>query len=403
MSVTSPTNGRRNGNSSMDLMEEEIEPMQRGMASPPDGILAPAPAAAVPGPAMPAAGAPRKPRRRKALLWLLGVALVVGAIFSVLAWQHAQRYESTDDATVEGRVIPISPQVSGRVKAVRVSDNQFVHRGDVMVEIEPTDFEVALDQALAQEAAAKGRLAEAQANVESALATRDEARAEVTVAEANASSAEADYNRYVEAVKVNAGSISHQQMDSATANWRSTAALIAQARAKLAAAEAQIATAKAAVDSAKGDLEKVAADIRRARVNLSYCTLRAPEDGHVTRKSVEPGAYVQTGQSLFALVPREFWIVANFKETQLTDMRPGQPVTITIDAYPQIDFHGTVDSIQSGTGARFSMIPSENATGNYVKVVQRIPAKIRFNAGSGDDDVHPLSPGMSAVPEVKVR
>ena len=141
-----------------------------------------------------------------------------------------------------------------------------------------------------------------------------------------------------------------------------------------------------------------------ARTSISsYCTLTASEDGRITRKSIEPGSYVQVGQSLFAIVPPEYWVVANFKETQLDRSRPGQPVNITIDAYPEKQFTGKIDSIQSGTGSRFSVLPAENATGNYVKVVQRVPAKIVFDRGQTSDATRPLAPGMSAVPVVTVK
>ena len=235
--------------------------------------------------------------------------------------------------------------------------------------------------------------------------SREESRAEVAVAEANAQRwAQSDHDRYVDAsTRGTAGAISKQQLDNATATWRSTEAQVQQARAKLAASDAQIATAQAAVEGARGDLEKAAADVHRAAVNLSYCTLTAPEDGRITKKNVEPGSYVQTGQNLFAIVPPEFWVVANFKETQLDRVRPGQPVKVFIDAYPEKEFTGHVESIQSGTGSRFSVLPAENATGNYVKVVQRVPVKITFDPGQIEDAAHPLAAGMSAVPEVKVR
>jgi membrane fusion protein (multidrug efflux system) len=346
---------------------------------------------------------PKRPRKRWMVLGVLGVLLVAGAIVGTLYFLHARQFESTDDATVEGRIIPISPQIAARVKAVRVADNALVHKGDVLVELDTIDYQVALEQARASESAAQGRLTQAQAQVDSVRASRDEAKAEVAVAEANAQMAQSDHDRYVDAANRNAGAISKQQLDNATATWRSTDAQVQQARAKLAAAEAQIATAQAGVEGAKGDLAKASADVHKAVVNFSYCTITAPEEGRITRKNVEPGSYVQAGQNLFAIVPPEFWVVANFKETQLDRMRPGQPVKIQIDAYPERQFTGHVDSIQSGTGSRFSVLPAENATGNYVKVVQRVPVKIVLDPGQTDDATHPLAAGMSAVPEVKVE
>jgi membrane fusion protein (multidrug efflux system) len=191
-------------------------------------------------------------------------------------------------------------------------------------------------------------------------------------------------------------------MDSAVAAQQSNNAQVKMAEAKLSAAEAEIATKSATSLAAEGDVKKAAADAHKAEVNLSYCTIVAPDSGKITRKSVEPGTYVQTGEQLFAIVPNDVWVVANFKETQLAHMRLGQPVTVKVDAYPDADLHGHVDSIQSGTGSRFSMLPAENATGNYVKVVQRVPVKILLDSANTDQD-RMLTPGMSVVPEVDIR
>ncbi|HET6248218.1 MAG TPA: HlyD family secretion protein, partial [Tepidisphaeraceae bacterium] len=290
-----------------------------------------------------AAKPPKRPRRRFAVIGILAAFLTIGATAGILYWLHAQQYESTDDATVEGRVITISPQISARVKSVHVSDNALVHKGDLLVELDDTSYQVALEQARGSESAVAGRLKEAQAKVDSAKASRDETKAEIAVADANAQMAESDHDRYVEASTHN-GAISKQQLDNATATWRSTEAQVVQARAKLAAAEAQITTAQAAVEGAAGDLVKAQADVHRAEVDLTYCSLHAPEDGRITKKNVEPGSYVQTGQNLFGIVPQDFWVVANFKETQLDRLRPGQPVKISIDAYPEKDFTGRVES-----------------------------------------------------------
>lgn len=392
--IATSKNGNSHSKPAAALLEEDELPNRDEFA-----VVSDLPSAIVPPPAPPM----KKGGRKRMLLGILLVLAVVGATVGTIYFIHAQQFESTDDATVEGRVIPISPQISARVKAVHMSDNALVHKGDVLVEFDPTDYQVALDQARGSESAAKGRLTEASAKVDAARASRDEAKAEVAVAEANAQMAQSDHDRYVDASAHNAGSISKQQLDNATASWRSTEAQVQQSRAKLAASEAQIATAQAGVEGARGDLQKAAADVHRAEVNLSYCTLTASEDGRITKKNVEPGSYVQTGQALFAIVPNEFWVVANFKETQLDRVRPGQPVKITIDAYPSKEFTGKVESIQSGTGSRFSVLPAENATGNYVKVVQRVPVKITFDPGQIEDATRPLAAGMSAVPEVKVR
>jgi membrane fusion protein (multidrug efflux system) len=337
-------------------------------------------------------------RRGKPVLMVLAAVVVIGAIVATFYAIHAAQFVETDDAYIEGHVITISPQISAAVKTVLVDDNAVVHKGDVIVQLDPSDYQVALDQARATQAAMAGKLQQAKSEIDSAKASVDEARAEVDVAQANSENADADYKRFMNLSTSNAGAVSRQQMDSASAAKRSNDAQVEQAKAKLIAAQVEVETKQATELAADGDLQKAIADVHKAEVNLSYCTIRAPSDGKITRKSVEPGSYVQTGEQLLALVPDQVWVVANYKETQLEKMKPGQPVSITVDAYPGEELHGHLDSIQSGTGSRFSMLPAENATGNFVKVVQRIPVKILI-----DNPDRPLSPGMSVVVEVDVR
>jgi membrane fusion protein (multidrug efflux system) len=192
-------------------------------------------------------------------------------------------------------------------------------------------------------------------------------------------------------------------MDNATAAQKSTAAQVREARAKVKAAQAQADDAVIAVESAKGNVTTAQGALEQARNNVDYCTITADSDGLITRKDVEPGMYVQVGQQLFSLVPTDVWVTANFKETQLDRIQPGQAVTIAVDAFAGRKITGKVQSIQNGTGARFSLLPPENATGNYVKVVQRVPVKIVLDPGQNDDPTHLLSPGMSVEPKVKVR
>jgi membrane fusion protein (multidrug efflux system) len=339
-----------------------------------------------------------KKNRRKPLLFILLAVVIIGAGIATFLSIHVSHFQETDDAYIEGHVITMSPQVSALVKTVMIQDNQVVHKGDVLVQLDPADYQVALDQAKANQAAMDGKLQQARSEIEEARANVDQYKAAVDVAQANFENAASDFKRFSDLAGQNAGAVSKQQMDSANAAERSNNATVKQAQASLASAEAQIATKQATAIAAEGDLKKAIADVHKAEVNLGYCTITAPSDGKITRKSVEEGSYVQTGEQLFALVPAQVWVVANFKETQLEKMKVGQPVSISVDAYPGEDLHGHVDSIQSGTGARFSMLPAENATGNFVKVVQRIPVKILVdNAGLA------LSPGMSVVAEVDVR
>ncbi len=275
--------------------------------------------------------------------WAVGgaaaAALVGGGLYLLLSAPSV----STDDAAIEGHVIPVSAKIAGHVARVLIDDNQVVKAGDVLAEIDPRDFQTRLDYA-------RGKVASDRA--EAAKTASDLKRAQALFARDEASKQDLEH-------------------------------------------------AQAAADAATADLSQSEAALRQAELDLSYTKIVAPENGRITRKAVEPGAYVALGQSILALVPEESWVVANFKETQLTKMRVGQAARIRVDAYPDRELHGHVDSIQDGTGARFSLLPAENATGNFVKVVQRVPVKIVL-----DDKVSAgrvLSPGMSVEATVELR
>jgi membrane fusion protein, multidrug efflux system len=321
---------------------------------------------------------------------------VVGGIY----WLHVRHFEDTDDAYIDGHTIPISPQISALVSAVHIDDNQFVHKGDLLIELDPTDYQAALAQAQGSEASAKGKLEQARAGVAVAQSAVAQAKAELDAAQVNFDISNRDLQRYQ---GLDERAKSQQQLDTATATQKTAASQVAQAKAHQASAEAQVSSANANVVAAEGDHQKAQADTNRAQINLGYCRIVASSDGRVTGKNVDAGMYVTSSTQLFVLVPANVWVIANFKETQLDHMQPGQPVKIKVDAYPDRNFHGTVQSIQSGTGSRFSVIPSENATGNFVKVVQRIPVKITFDTDVNSDPAHLLAPGMSVEPTVQVR
>ena len=302
----------------------------------------------------------------------VAIAVVV-LLAAVLVWWLIERqYEDTDDAFIDTHIVHISPQIAGQVIAIGVSDNQLVRRGQLLVQIDPADPTAKLNQANAQLTAAETQLTQAEASERGA--------------EAQAQNAEADLSRYKLLQRIAPSAVAQQQLDQANATARNAAA--------------QRDAAKAQISNALAEIKVNQAAIASAELNLGYTRIVAPVDGHVAQRSVALGNYVTPGQELLAIVPLKLWVTANFKETQLVHMRVGQPVTVTVDACGDADVRGHVDSIQSGAGQAFGILPPENATGNYVKVVQRVPVKIVLDSVPKDCV---LGPGMSVEPSVKVR
>jgi len=341
---------------------------------------------------------PKRRNRSRVVIALAALAVAVAVAPAAYYVEFVAPYESTDDAFIETDVTPIAPQVAGRVARLLVQDNQEVQQGEVLLEIDPRDFQAALDQAKANLAAAKSRLDQANTQLAVDQAKVGQEKANVTAVEAEAKRAEADLKRFQ---AVGRFAVSQSQLDLAETQARSSAAQVDVARNKELAAEAQAALDRANIETATAEIQKNGAALRQAELDLSYTRVTAPVSGLVTHRTVQVGAYIQPGQALLALVPRNVWVVANFKETQLTRIRPGQPVAVKVDAYPRIEFKGHVDSIQSGAGARFSLLPPENASGNYVKVVQRVPVKIALDNFA--DAKYVLGPGMSVEPEIRVN
>jgi membrane fusion protein, multidrug efflux system len=339
---------------------------------------------------------PTGSRRRLPIIIAAILVVILGVILYYFFF--VAPYESTDDAFIDGHAIAIAPQVAGRVARLLVNDNQDVKKGDTLVEIDSRDYETKLAQARANLAAARSRLEQAKAQLTVDQAKTEEERANVVATEADATRAQADLKRY-QAVESRA--VSQSQIDLATAQAQSTTAQVDVARSKQQAAEAQAGFSKVSIETAMADVAQNEALLHQAELDVSYAKLTAPEDGRVTHRAVEAGNYVQIGQALLAIVPHDVWITANFKETQLTYMKPGQPVSVKMDAFPQLKFKAHVDSLQAGTGAQFSLLPPENAAGNYVKVVQRVPVKIVFDEIPDPTIILPL--GASVVPKVKVK
>jgi membrane fusion protein (multidrug efflux system) len=298
-------------------------------------------------------------RRKLRAMLILGLVLIVALTVGILYWLHARHFESSDDAFIDGHNAQVAPQIAGPVIRLLVTDNEEVKAGQTLFEIDPRDEQVKLTQMRAAQLAAV---------------------AKAHVAAANMNKSQRDLERYK---ATDARAVSRQQLDSATAQAESDAATF---------------------ESANAAVTQADADVAAAELQLSYTTVKAPQSGRVTRRTVEVGNYLTVGQPSLAIVSDDLWVTANFKETQLDYMKVGQKVVIKVDAYPDAVITGHIDSLQSGTGSVFSSLPAENATGNYVKIVQRVPVKIdidRIQQRKGQ--VVRLAPGLSVEPKVTVR
>lgn len=328
-------------------------------------------------------------------LVLLLLVVLVG-----LWWWHVSGLETTDDAYLEAHVVYVSPRIAGQVTRVLVEDNQPVRAGQPLVQIDPSEYRLSLQQSLAAQQQAQTGLGQATAGVTVAQASLAQANADVASATATAVRAQQDLRRYQSLRAVNPRAVSHSTVDEAVAAARSAAAQLRSARQRVASARAQIASAQAAVAGARARIATAAAGVAQARLNLGYATVRASVDGHVASRSVATGTYVTPGQQMMAIVPLHLWVRANFKENMIAALRPGQRVSVHIDACPRADARGHVLSIQRGSGEAFALLPPENATGNYIKVVQRVPVRIALDAVPAGCV---LGPGMSVEPTVRVR
>lgn len=333
---------------------------------------------------------------------LLGALVIV--LLAALAYKLFFRSggESSDDAFVDGHAVTIAAKVAGFAVNLAVKDNQHVSAGELLLQIDPRDFEVARDSARAQLASVEAQLRGAQASL--ALTTVN-ARDTVLSAQAQVDSANAALARAVSDLarvrSVDARATTPQTIDAAVATEATARAQLADTEARLKIAQAgdnSVRVAQATVDQIRGQRDAARALLAQAELNLGYAAVRAPFSGRITRRLIEPGGYVQTGQSLMTVVSDETWVTANFKESQLAGVVPGDRVEIRVDAYPDLRLTGKVDSIQAGTGSRFTTFPAENATGNYVKIVQRVPVKIAFDPGQ--KGAQGLALGLSVVPRV---
>ncbi|MBR8302896.1 HlyD family secretion protein [Burkholderia dolosa] len=346
----------------------------------------------------------RKRPGRKPLI-ILGAVVFVLLVVALVWWLMTRNQESTDDAYTDGNAVAIAPHVSGYVTRLAVDDNTYVRRGDVLVEIDPRDYRAQVDAATAQ-------LGLAQAQLDAARVQLDIARvqypAQYRQARAQIESAAAAYRQALAAQErqraVDARATSQQAIDAADAQRATADANVAMAQAQARTASLvpqQIRQAETVVEERRQQVLQARAQLEQAQLNLSYCEVRAPSDGWVTRRNVQLGSFLQAGTSIFSIVTPRVWITANFKESQLERMRVGDRVDVSVDAYPDLDLHGHVDSIQLGTGSRFSAFPAENATGNFVKIVQRVPVKIVLDGPLPRNP--PLGLGLSVEPTVHLK
>jgi membrane fusion protein (multidrug efflux system) len=340
--------------------------------------------------------------KRPALVGLLVLVLIVGVIAGFLGWRHSRSHVTSDDAYIDGISQFVSPQVSGRVIRVLVNDNQDVKAGQELVELDPADYQARLDQATAAGAQADAQLAEARAQQEVYGAQVTEAEASMGTAQANATNAANQWGRYQRLRAVNAGAVSDQQMDSALASTTSTAAQLNAAQKAVAAAQAQVEYSRSLIVAAQAGIGSANSQVAQARLTLSYTHVLARIDGRIANKTLAEGNVVSEGTPLMAVVPHYVYVTANLKETQLNHIRRGQPVTIKVDAYPELKLTGRVDSVEPASGQTFSSLPAQNATGNWVKVIQRVSVKIVFDQIPDDPDRR-LAPGMSVEISAKVR
>ena len=346
------------------------------------------------------------PPKKKRSLLLVGLLIAAGAIAGgAYLYFSTLNIESTDDAYTDGRAVTIAPQVSGLVVSLDVNDNQFVRKGEPLIHIDPRQYIQDRDSAEGALQVAKAQLAGLKLGAEIARknfpAQLEQAKAQLASAQAAEVRAEADYQRQRSLPKQ---ATTQQEVDAATAALRQAQAQVALAEAQVAVAEPvpqRIGQADADVGQLTGQVEQAQAKLDQANLNLEWAVVRAPQDGWITKRNVEVGNYVTPGQQIFSIVSPEVWVTANFKESQLDRIRPGQPVDIEIDAYPHLKLKGHVDSVQLGSGSKFTAFPPENATGNFIKIVQRVPVKIDID--SGLDPALPLPLGISAVPTVKLK
>lgn len=357
-----------------------------------------------------------KKKTNKKFITIFAVLILVGGTYGIYKYLHSQAHETTDDAQIEKNMNPIIPRVSGYVTKVFVKDNDFVKKGDTLFTIDDKDYIVKVQEAEAALVAAQGSYAAAKADIQGAAANVSASEANVKSAGGNIETAKIklglatnDFERYSNLYKNH--TITKQQFEQAQAAKAEAESQlrILQQQQRASSYQKSVIEAKSAVsgkqtDVAAANVKKAQAQLEAAKLNLDYTVVRASIDGQVSKISIQPGQFLQPGQSLFYIINNsEAWVIANFKETQLNKMIEGQKVSIKVDAYPDTEFEGTIASFSPATGSRFSLLPPDNATGNFVKTIQRLPVKITLDKSNDAQKIKLLRPGMNADVDVHLK
>jgi membrane fusion protein (multidrug efflux system) len=323
---------------------------------------------------------------------ILGLLLLGGIVFGVKEYIYYSKHEDTDDAQVDGNISPVVARVSGYVDSIMFEENQHVNLGQLLVKLDDRDYKVKLEQALSTQKVASASVGVSESQIYTTSANAASAKAQVETAQVKLLQAQRDYDRYANLVKD--GSVTKQAFEQAQVTRDAAKATLQAAQEQYKAAQEQVKGTQNQLNVTNTGVTQKQGDIDFAKLQLSYTNITAPSSGIVSKKNVQKGQLVQAGQTLFSVVEdNSLFITANFKETQLNNLRSGEKVNIEVDAFPDTKIDGTVYNFSPATGAKFSLLPPDNATGNYVKVVQRIPVKIKINAGK--DIMDKLRPGMS--------
>ncbi|WP_316810572.1 HlyD family secretion protein [Pedobacter heparinus] len=342
-----------------------------------------------------------KKKKNKVIPIILGVLIILGAIFGTKAYLYYSKHVDTDDAQIDGDISPVVARVGGYVQEIKFEENTRVNEGDVLVKLDDRDYKVKLEQALAGQKGASAGVGVSESQIAATAANTSTARANIEAARVKLNLAQKDYERYANLVKD--GSVTQQQFDQAKAQKESAQAAFTAANDQYNAAVKQVGTTQSQLAVSSNGVTQRQADVDFARLQLSYTEIKAPATGIVSKKNVQKGQLVQAGQSLFSVVnDNSIYITANFKETQLEDIKPGSKVKIDVDAYPDAEVTGEVYNFAPITGAKGSLLPPDNATGNFVKVVQRVPVKIKITEAP-KEILAKLRPGMSVKVSVAIK